>query len=394
MKTANDAEWKQLLETYLVKNQDLNEIIYEIPPRDFVEEWKVFDLQGMDLIEQQFNAKKDLESLPESEKAEKQAEIKQRDSKIIEIRAQIDALQAEVIEFMKMDPNEEKRFLKIAAELHQRYDGSDSAFVMAGIDYEQKKMTVELTTSFDDIVKFENSSVAIAEKIRDAVGEDDVLITVDSMKPVTCTNYLQKCRPLVGGVAIARADDPSDLSGSIGYKATKGSVVGYVTAGHAVDFHNTGNRAMLQPLNGEQVSDGTGYPFTKSPSSGDVSFQRTSVDINDDIYYGSNTKIDIASYATSSSEHKGQFVYKMGAGGGLSWGFVQKHWKTNDVWETSASVASGDSGGPMFNISGYANGQYNGKLFGHAYSATSDWDAIYQPTEKIIANHGIYPATT
>ena len=391
IKNADDTEKKQLQATYLTKNQNLNEIIHETPSRDFVEEWKIIDLQGMDLIEQQFNAKIDLESLSESEKIVKHAEIEQRDLQINKIRAQIDALQAEAIEFMKMDPDREKQFLKIATELYQKYNNTDSAFVMAGINYEQKKMVVELTTDFDGTVDFENSSVAITEKIRDIVGDGNVLITVDSMELTACTNYLQKCSPLVGGVAIARADDPSDLSGSIGYKATKDDVVGYVTAGHSVDFYNTGNRAILQPLNGSQISHGVDYPFTTNAKSGDVSFQKTLVNIDDDIYYSSNTKIDVSSYATNSSQHLGQFVYKMGAGSGLTWGYVQSHWKITDVWTTSASTSPGDSGGPLFNIDGYSDGQYSGKVFGHTFMTYRE-NAMYQPTDKIIENHKIYPA--
>lgn len=397
MRGADDIPKKQLqASSYLVKNQQINEFIHETPPKDFVTEWKVLDLQEMDLIEQQFVAKNELESsssLSEHEKVAKQEEIKERDLKIMEIRAQIEKLQSEAVEFMRMDPGTERQFEKHVFELHQQYDGSDSAFVMAGIDYEQEKIIVELTAQFDDTVEFEMSSVAMAEKIRDIVGAENVLVTVDTMELTACTNYADTCRPLVGGVAIARADDPSNLSGSIGYKATKDGTVGYVTAGHVVDFRNTGNRAMLQPLDGSQISDGTGYPFTKNRASGDVSFQSTSVGITDDIYYSSNTKIDVSSYATDSSQHNGQFVYKMGAGGGRTWGYVHQHFSITDVWRTSASAGGGDSGGPIFNIVGYSNGQYNGKLFGHMYSIIAG-NAVYQPTEKIIANHGIYPATT
>ena len=101
----------------------------------------------------------------------------------------------------------------------------------------------------------------------------------------------------------------------------------------------------------------------------------------------------MSNYATASSQHNGQFVYKMGAGNGLTWGYVQTHWSITDVWTTSARVSGGDSGGPIFNILGYSNGQYHGKVFGHAYMSYNG-NAVYQPTEKIISNHRIYPATS
>lgn len=131
-----------------------------------------------------------------------------------------------------------------------------------------------------------------------------------------------------------------------------------------------------------------GVPFTTNVASCDVSFQKTFVGINDDLYYSSNTKIDVASYATDTSHHSGQFVYKMGAGGGLSWGYVQTHWTVSDVWTTSASATGNDSGGPIYQITGSSGGQYYGKLFGHV-TGKYQGGAVYEPTEKIITNYGI-----
>jgi hypothetical protein len=406
MKSIHDAiqnavgsERKELVAEYKLKNQEFNDSIYVAPPRDFVAEWQVLELEYMDLVGKESAAKKDLEAIRESgssgQQATKQAEIDNMSTRIKTLRNQIGGLQAESVAFMKMSPDVEQRYERIVSALHEKYGGeaSGNAFVMAGINYEQKKLVAELTTALDDSVEFENSSVAIAEEIRSLAGEDNVIITIDQMKPTACTNYLGACSPLVGGVAIARYDDSSNLAGSIGYKATKNGQTGYVTAGHVVDYYGTGNRKMLQPVGGSQISDGTGYPFTTSASSGDVSFQKTSVSINDDIYYSSNTKIDVANYATSSSDHTGQFVYKMGAGGGLTWGYVQTHWSNTNVWTTSASVSGGDSGGPLFQITGSSGGQYYGKLFGHAFMSYQG-SAVYQPTEKMIANHGIYPATS
>ncbi|MBS3052858.1 MAG: hypothetical protein J4428_05825 [Candidatus Aenigmarchaeota archaeon] len=192
-------------------------------------------------------------------------------------------------------------------------------------------------------------------------------------------------------MAIARYDATTDLAGSIGYKATYNGNTGYVTAGHVVDYFNTGNRKMIQsPGTGNLISDGTNMPFTKVVSAGDVSFQKTSVSIDDDIYYSSNTKIDVASYATASSQHTGQFVYKMGAGNGLTYGQVNAHFTSVDTWRATAQSVTGDSGGTIFQITGSSGGQYYGKVFGHVYAGGGD--VLYQPTEKIIALYGIYPA--
>ncbi len=393
IKNADSSEKKQLKVKYLLKNQEFNDSIHKTLQRDYVSEWKTIDLQGMSLSEQRFTINEELKTLKDLQKINvKKAQIKYKDTKIKEILLKIDILQSEVIEFMKMDPVLEQNILDIISDLHAIYgDGNpDNAFVMAGIDYEQKELIVELTTEFDESVEFENTSIAIAEIIRSLAGENNVLITIDNLELTSCTNYLSICTPRVGGIAIARADDKSDLDGSIGYKAIKNGDIGYVTAGHVVDFDDTGNRAMVQPIDGSQISNGFGYPFTTNSLSGDVSFQKTSVSINDDLYYSGNTMIDVSSYATASNQHIGQFVYKMGAGSGLTWGYVTASYGAG-MWKTSASTTTGDSGGPIYQIIGYSDGQYTGKVFGHT-TISSSGNAVYQPTDKIIANYGIYPA--
>ena len=393
IKKADASEKKQLKAKYLLKNQELNDSIHKTPQRDYVSEWKAIDLVGMELSEQRFAANEERKLLKDSNKIKaKNAEIKDKDAKIKEIRSQIDKLQSEALELMKMDPVAEQNILEMVSALHDTYgdENSSNAFEMAGINYEQKKLVVELTTEFDENTNFENSSIAIAEAIRSLAGENNVIITIDNAKEVSCTNYLSTCTPRVGGVVIGRVGETAK-AGSIGYKATYGTVTGYVTAAHVVD-NSSNNRKMEQPNNAAQISDGTYYPFHTGRSAGDVSFQKTSVSINDDLYYSGNTKIDVASYSTSSSGHIGQFVYKMGAGSGLTWGYVQSHYSVSDVFTTNANAAQFDSGGPVYQITGYSGGQYTGKVFGHV---TEDLNgALYQPTYKLINNYGIYPATT
>jgi hypothetical protein len=393
LKNADASEKKALTERYLVKNQELNDSIHKTLQRDYVAEWKTIDLVSIDLAEERFTVNEELKTLKDSEKIKaKKSEITDKDSKILEIRAQIDKLQSEARESIKMNPGLENKLTKQANNLQDSYGNSENAFVMAGIDYEQKKLVVELTSEFDNSSSFENTSVAIAETIRTLVGDNEVIISVDTFEPVTCTNYLVACTPdRVGGVALYRADDAVNLAGSIGYKATWSGITGYVTAGHAVDYFNTGNRAMKQTT--VQISNGAGYPFTKSHTAGDYSFQPISAgsSIIDDLWYGPTQKIDVSSVAIST-DHQGSFVYKMGAGNGMKYGNVNTHWVTVDMWKTSASTASGDSGGPIYNVLGYSGGQFYGKIFGHnTYS--SGGNAVYQPTDKLVAA-GITPSTT
>ena len=393
IKNANGAEKKQLKSEYIAKNKQHNEKSYKKPARDFVAEWKSLDLVQMNIAEQRHVANEDLKNLTNTDKKmAKQLEINQKDNRINAILNQIQALQQESIEFMTLDFDTQLKFDQIVSDLYTIYgtENSENAFVMAGINYEQKKVTVELTTANDENVSNELSSVALAEKIRDSIGDENVIITIDSFTQVTCTDYLAECTPRVGGVAIYRSDDPTRLAGSIGYKATYNGDVGYVTAGHVVDFENTGNRAMNQITS--QISNGFGYPYMNNVSD-DYSFQSTSVDMSDDIYFNSSTKVDVESYATGSSEHPGQYVYKMGAGNGISWGYVDRSYGS-DTYATTASTVQGDSGGPIFQIYDYENGQYIGKLLGHTIRADAivNGNAVYKSTDAMF-RIGIIPST-
>ena len=196
VRNSEGSEKKALITEYKLKNQELNDSIHKTPERDFVGEWQVLDKQFMSTTDQQFAAEKELDSIKKSsnsldQQTAKQAEINNLSTKAKQFRSQIDDLQSESVAFMKMNPNEENRIKEIVSALHAKYgENTVSGFVMGGIDYEQKKMIVELTSEFDDSVEFENSSVAIAEEIRTLVGENNVIITFDSMSLVACTNYL------------------------------------------------------------------------------------------------------------------------------------------------------------------------------------------------------------
>lgn len=395
IKDFTGAEKQQLTSEYIQKNNQYNKDNYKAPDRDFVGEWKTLDTVQLNLAEQRYVANEELKTLTNPDEiSAKQSEIADKDSEIRNILREIRSLERESINSMKMDSETELRFKQIVSDLHTTYgdENPDNAFVMAGINYEQKKLLVELTTQFDDAVDPEMSSVVLAETIRSSIGENDVIISFDSLKPVTCTDYTTTCTPdRVGGVALYRSDDAENLAGSIGYKATYNEDVGYITAGHSVDPDETGNWGMKQTST--QISSGFGYPFTTSTLAGDYSFQKTSSSVIDDIYFSSSLKADIEDYAIADDHEAGVYMYKMGAGEGLDYGSIQNSWGAG-TWEIDAATASGDSGGPTFQIVGYENGQYIAKVFGHVTNADTThtpWHAVYQPVHKIVAA-GIVPS--
>jgi hypothetical protein len=51
-----------------------------------------------------------------------------------------------------------------------------------------------------------------------------------------------------------------------------------------------------------------------------------------------------------------------------------------------------DSGGPIYTIDGYSNGQLTGKILGYVIRKTTD-GTLYVPVDVVIDRHQVYPTT-
>jgi len=139
------------------------------------------------------------------------------------------------------------------------------------------------------------------------------------------------------------------------------------------------------------ISNGFGYPRDTSITAGDYAFQKTSIAISDDIFFNSYQQIDIASITDSSSDHvAGSFIWKTGATSDTENGYLSV-WSGNGQYLINNESLTGDSGGPVFDIDGYANGQFYGTLYGHMIKLYSGYGTVYTSVDKLVDNVGINP---
>lgn len=398
---------KNLESDYYELNQAYNEITQITPKIDYVNEWKTRDLQIMALDAQQRASQKAIDTLQENldstiitdlkpvlkeEIKQMQNEMNKRDQKINSLKQEIIELERQSIEFHKLTPQLEQKLNDIEKYLSNTHvDEKSSDFVgenpveVIRIDNVQKKVVVMIDKERSSVF----SPAVLAQRLVNTLGSEYVMIEFAVPELVSCTGStpMSECRPLVGGIALARYDAPTTLAGSIGYKATKGTDTGFVTAAHVVDFSGTGNTKMLQPVNGAQV--GTATIIKQGRSNGDYAFVKTTVSINDDIFINSSSAYDIASYASSSEHTSGSFLYKVGATSNLSWGSITGSIPSAGMITTSIPVSGGDSGGSVFKvISGTSV-----KIFGHI---TENHSGAYYTTVNHLINgiYNIVPATT
>jgi len=165
---------------------------------------------------------------------------------------------------------------------------------------------------------------------------------------ISCDSTISSCSPLMGGLAIKRANEPSDrgFSGSVGYKAVDASGnMGFVTAGHVVESTGT----VMYHYDDTVVGTATEkYDHNRRTGDYDVAFVRTS-DISDNIFKQSNNKKDIAKKILQRSDIRlGEIFYKSGAATGQETSSRVRGFLNDDMIYFSSPSIFGDSGGTVY----------------------------------------------
>ncbi len=270
---------------------------------------------------------------------------------------------------------------------------------LVGINYETAKVVVlDDKTPSNDSISFDaapgsSSSLAISESVKDQLSTEELeLVEFVQSTPITCRSNTDSCIPMIGGIAIYRADSPSQIAGTIGYKATdRSGNVGFITAGHSIDYTNTNNRQMLLKdgtVAGEVKSNSL---LTTSQRSGDFAFVETesSSDIIDDIIKRGRD-YDVRGMYSENSIKPGVFLHKVGAASGDQTERVVKLFKYSNFFTVEGTPNGGDSGGPVFKKTG--NARSTGVYIAGHMSAGLGADTMVQPAYKLNQLYGIIVA--
>ena len=351
--------------------------------RDFLAEWKVLQAQVDVLVQKQVAAKNSMDSSSNTD--EIMQIIQNMDvtaSEIETLNQKIDALEQESINSLKMAPQLEKALFTVEKEIIKTYKGETPVWG-AYVDFKLQKVVVFIDNTLE-------GADEITEILVNQFGSDVVEIDNNIPAETACSSQTSTCRPLIGGIALARYDDSSNLAGTLGYKARDSSGnTGFVTAEHVVDYYSTGNIWMKQPVNGGLVGYAT--IMGEGTSNLDFAFVRTTTSINDDIFQSSNKVMDVTGYATTHSQHyPGTFLYGKGVTSGEYSGTVNGY--SSDGWYRlgGSNPQGGDSGGPVYKKFAGAHGTYTVHVYGHMFNNAGFYGSVH----GVINNYNVTPLTS
>ena len=215
---------------------------------------------------------------------------------------------------------------------------------------------------------------------------------------------------MIGGISLARDDSANSLAGTVGFRVKNiDNDIGFVTAGHVVQFRDSTNTKMRQPMGGSVV--GT-IPYNGD----DVCYTRGGVDkgektrkgykcdfafvsmyagtkINDDIYKSAHSTYDIDAMASSSNQIKGTLLKIIGSSTGTVTGRITDPGATEGriIMSVSTGLSQGDSGGPVFKTTTKARNIQNAEIFGIVISKLGNGHILYEPTHKIMNELNLRP---
>jgi hypothetical protein len=194
-------------------------------------------------------------------------------------------------------------------------------------------------------------------------------IQYGKITPASCPSRTQICTPLVGGVSISNIS--VHTLNTIGYRAFSGQTAGFVIAGHTATESNT----IVQPYNSNNV---IGTVSLKCPND-DCAFVPVSQSTLDSIYINGVTQWAITANIPASNQTLGTFVYKTGAGTGVSMGQITGQPAPGGGHGfAQMNAGAGDSGSPVVQDSTGTTAHLDGQLFGISGNLAeyNTWDLV------------------
>lgn len=188
-----------------------------------------------------------------------------------------------------------------------------------------------------------------------------VEIQYGKMKPLSCSSINATCRPLIGGISIGEQN--TRTLNTLGYKATRLTVPGFVMAGHSA----IGNgHVIVQPFNVAANRVGSVIQSLQIPQC-DCAFVATDAGVNVDYtaFKASGQVYTLTGKDPRSSQVAGAFVLKAGARTGVTLGQITSNIPQNYDVLMQIYNGGGDSGAIVFS---YTTTGTNNHLYGLLWS--------------------------
>jgi len=318
--------------------------------------------------------------LTKAEIAKIQKMIKVKEKRVSSLWDEILELEQLNIETYKVEPNVKEAFEQARIALEKKFLNSDklpnNEPVLEVIsDFQHGKIILWID---QDMADSDNKLAgSIANQAKNIVKNNSnislpVEIFETKKKETSCYSRTAECDPLIGGVSVSKVDVNS--LNSLGYKAVREGVTGFVMAGHSA-VNDGAEIVQAHNQNNNEIGIVTGFEWSRA---GDFAFVDLDEDerwITDDIYRTSTTVYDINSKTDLDDMEVGQIVWKSGAGSDLTVGDIYSIQINNGRFIVDGYGLSGDSGSPVFAVvDGYAN------LFGmmsHMYGYGDGWLVVW-----------------
>jgi len=332
----------------------------------------------------------------EQEKQDLDKKIQASLAEIGRLEKRIDELQQLNWKLYEMEPELKERLLSAKEVLFDKYENPDSSTYVG--DNAVEWVTADhLRRNILLLINPDKEASGFAVPTETSVNGIPVVKEYGKTQLLACVNNdnKAKCDPLVGGISIADKARVPDLN-TLGYKATRGTTVGFVMAGHST---NGVNSQIVQPHNDANRIVGTVQVHCNSnPNcSGDMAFVATSVNIVNQIWRGTGTFFNVVAKTDCANQQLGTLVRKVGAATGQSLADItDKNLNCSSVtakMRIATELATGDSGSPVF--TGTDNVNLYGMIWGMSQSAdkTQTW-ARYHPQNYIQQQIGAIPSLT
>jgi hypothetical protein len=345
-------------------------------------------------------------------KASSTADTSTINSRIVSLQQQLDADNKQIdsdtkeikrletlnIKSYQVDPQTEKKLLDAEKVIREKYNVnadrmySDNPVQLIYVDFKHRTIVVMLDPNQvkgnpDSLVAKtvgpNGESIVVpldAKTLQSIEPTKDISIDIQYGKitPASCSSRTQICTPLVGGVSISNI--AVHTLNTIGYRAFSGQTAGFVIAGHTATESNT----IVQPYNSNNVI-GT---VTLKCANDDCAFVPVSQSTLNSIYINGVTQWAITANIPASQQVLGTYVYKTGAGTGVSMGQITGQPSPGGgIGVAQMSAGAGDSGSPVVQDSTGTTAHLDGQLY-----AISGNLALYNTWDLVQSQIGVTPS--
>ena len=290
-----------------------------------------------------------------------------------------------------------------AAEIESKYQDLQEIYHTINEEFNTTNSTAKITELKLDYIQTINelNKLTYIEPERDYLAELSKLdAQVVALEELQYSNYTESRQIL--------------NSETIGFRAKDSNGnVGFVTAGHVVQYLTFTNTIMHQPHTSNSIigtipSNGDDAcstyhgvnkrETTRSSKICDFAFVKLArgVSINDDIYKSLNRVYSINDLAVLSDHTLGKMVKVAGSNSGITTGVISSvRASYHDVQLSLQSpLLSGDSGGPIFKPSTSARSTSSAEVYGiltQFRDIRGELIALYEPTDKIMTELNLRP---